>query len=235
MISDTLKKALNYQEWDTKVIHLSQQLDAVPGEIARIRESIANEEAGIARQQQEIAACELKRSKAELEIESLESQITKFKTQQITVKKTEEYQAFNEQIRNAEAKVSDSEDSVLEILEEIDSRNGRLDTERKACSERVAYLNGVIVEWEQKALSIASELKTASAALEKTQKDVPQTLMASYSRLKSQGKRPPCIVPVRDQCCGGCHMKVSNDTLKKARMGELAACDQCSRILYVED
>lgn len=235
VISDTLKKALHYQDWDTQVIHLSQQLDSVPGEIARIRESIAAEEAEIKRQQQEIAACELRRSQAELEIEALETQITRFKTQQITVKKTEEYEAFNEQIRNAEAKVSECEDTVLGILDEIDSKSGKLDADRKTCSERVAYLNGVIGDWEKKALSIASELKTASAALETAKIDVDPALMTSYTRLKSQGKRPPCIVPVRDQCCGGCHMRVSNDTLKKARMGELATCDQCSRILYVED
>jgi predicted nucleic acid-binding Zn-ribbon protein len=46
------------------------------------------------------------------------------------------------------------------------------------------------------------------------------------------------VVPIHDGKCGGCHLKVSSEVESASRgkgpPGELAICDQCSRIVYWE-
>jgi hypothetical protein len=59
--------------------------------------------------------------------------------------------------------------------------------------------------------------------------------MPLYVRLMKT-KDGRAVVPMRDGKCEGCHMKLIASTVMKAQSGrEIAQCEDCGRILYVED
>ncbi|NQW99742.1 nucleic acid-binding protein, partial [bacterium] len=44
------------------------------------------------------------------------------------------------------------------------------------------------------------------------------------------------VAPLRDGKCEGCHMRLIASTVMKVNTGkEIAQCEDCGRILYVED
>ncbi|MGL5017792.1 MAG: zinc ribbon domain-containing protein, partial [Luteolibacter sp.] len=60
-------------------------------------------------------------------------------------------------------------------------------------------------------------------------------LIPLYNRLM-KSKDGLAIAPMRDGKCEGCHMKLIASTVIKVQSNrEIAQCEDCGRILYVED
>jgi Zn-ribbon protein, possibly nucleic acid-binding len=59
-------------------------------------------------------------------------------------------------------------------------------------------------------------------------------VLALYERiLENRGEL--AIVPVRDDACSGCYMSMRPQVVNELRLGKLLTCENCSRILYVEN
>src|SRR4051812_29305182 len=91
MLTPTLEKLLVLQDRDTKRLGLEKQLKAVPSEIAVVRQKIASEKAAIETAKAELMALESKKKMIENEIGSAETKLGKYKTQQVQVRKNDEF------------------------------------------------------------------------------------------------------------------------------------------------
>lgn len=83
-----------------------------------------------------------------------------------------------------------------------------------------------------KALGFKAEggekLAEAKAELERK---IEKPLLGRYTRLKERYKR--AVVPVKEDTCLGCFMKVPTSTATKGRdNSEIIFCEGCGRILY---
>jgi predicted nucleic acid-binding Zn-ribbon protein len=73
------------------------------------------------------------------------------------------------------------------------------------------------------------------AEREKLLANVPEGVIPLYNRLMKT-KDGLAIAPLRDGKCEGCHMKLIASTVMKVQTGkEIAQCEDCGRILYVEE
>jgi predicted nucleic acid-binding Zn-ribbon protein len=63
---------------------------------------------------------------------------------------------------------------------------------------------------------------------------VPVPILAHYDRLVARGKKGVAVV--RNQVCGGCHMKLPIGTVNTLMQGhDVQLCDTCGRYLYLPD
>ncbi len=61
---------------------------------------------------------------------------------------------------------------------------------------------------------------------------MPEDHLARYRRIL-KSKKDVAIVPIRGGACGGCHMKLTSQTVISARGGEdLTSCENCGRLVY---
>jgi predicted nucleic acid-binding Zn-ribbon protein len=59
-------------------------------------------------------------------------------------------------------------------------------------------------------------------------------ILAHYDRLVARGKKGVAVV--RNQVCGGCHMKLPIGTVNTLMQGhDVQLCDTCGRYLYLPD
>ena len=64
---------------------------------------------------------------------------------------------------------------------------------------------------------------------------VSETILPLYLRLM-KSKAGLALAPMKDGKCEGCHMKLIASTVAAVFTGkEIARCEDCGRILYVED
>jgi predicted nucleic acid-binding Zn-ribbon protein len=64
--------------------------------------------------------------------------------------------------------------------------------------------------------------------------EIPAPVLAHYDRLRIRGKKGVAVV--RNQTCGGCHMKQPLGTITALMRGEdVQLCDTCGRYLYLPD
>ncbi|MEX0325184.1 MAG: zinc ribbon domain-containing protein, partial [Puniceicoccaceae bacterium] len=134
-----------------------------------------------------------------------------------------------------QGKISDLEDTELEVLETIDAKTVELANAREDIGQQQKTLEAHIALLKQNFDSFAAELEDARNAVASCEAEIDAGVLQQYKYVKSQIKRPPVVVQMDDGRCLGCHLKVSGEVESEARKGkELIRCDSCGRILYFD-
>lgn len=228
-----LDKILILQDRDSKRLNLELQLKAIPREIAAVEQRIASEKAAIDSARSEMKELEVKKKSLETEIGVAEEKIGKYRTQQLSVKKNDEYQALGHEIENAEAAVGALEEKELGIMYAIDEAKKKFVAAEAALKENIAGHEARIRDLRTREGSLGNELKQAQADVASARAPIEQPSLRLYDRIAARGL--PACVPMRDGKCGGCHLKVSSESESASRKGDnLATCDQCGRIVYFD-
>ncbi len=235
MVVEWLQNLLILQERDLRCDGIQRQLDDIPYKIKREEANIIGLNEKLAGMESELKAMEVRRLDLEGEVELAEAGIVKYKTQQLEVKKNEEYTALEHEISTLQTRVSELEDSELLLMEEIDEKATDLEQAREKIKHECKTLETHIGRLKENHASFASELGEAHAAVKENEAALDPGILQQYHYVKSQVKRPPYVVELDGNRCAGCHLKVSGEVETQARRGkELIRCDSCGRILYYD-
>ena len=167
------------------------------------------------------------------QIKVKESDIAKFKTQQLEVKKNDEYRALTQQIEQAQGDISKLEEQEIKIMYSIDEAKISFEQEKDKIDQAITVQTKQLSELEARLNKLNNDVQSAELEYINARQTVNQSALETYDRTKSQIKRPPYISAIEVQNCAGCHLRVSNDVLGLAIAGEeIVACDQCARIVY---
>jgi len=231
-----IQPLLALQERDQKRAALEAQLKAGPAEIARVEREIASEKGAIETARAEMKDLEVKKKLIETEIGSIEDQRTKYRTQQLSVKKNDEYQALGHQIETAQTQIGELEGRELEVMYAGDEARKRFAAAEGVLKQNIAGHEARIRMFRDREAQLLADLKAAQAETTAARGPVPPAVLRVYDKIAARGL--PAVVPVHDGKCGGCHLKISSEAESGARgkgpAEEVPVCDQCGRIVYWE-
>ncbi|TAG27594.1 MAG: hypothetical protein EAZ36_06635 [Verrucomicrobia bacterium] len=228
-----LTQLLVVQDRDSRRRQLEQQLAAIPVERAQVESAIAADKAAIDAAKTALRELETKKKLLETEIGSAETKLAKYRTQQLSVKKNEEYQALGKEIATMVAAIGALEEQDLEVMYAIDAAKQRFATDEGVLKDSIAKHATKVVTLGERAANLTTELVEARAAAAAAREGVPAHSLRIYDRVAS--RQWPAVVPLRAGKCGGCHLKVSSEAESCSRSSDpaqLGICDQCGRILY---
>lgn len=229
-----LSKLLALQESDTKRLALEQQLAAAPREVAAVEAKIAAEKAAIEAAKSEWHGLESKKKLLEVEIKSAEDKAAKYRTQQLEVRKNDEYKALTHEIETTEAAIGVLEEDELKVMYSIDEAKKRFAAAEGELKKNIAGHEGKIRTLREREAQHKTELTAAQAAVAAARAEVPANQIKIYDRVAAKPGHPVCV-PVNGGRCGGCHLKVPPHIASAAKTGsEIATCDQCGRVVYWE-
>jgi uncharacterized protein len=232
MAAFSIAKLLVLQERDSRRLVLEQQLKSVPREIAAVEARIAAEKQAIETAKAEWHGLESKKKLLETEIQSAEGKVAKYKTQQLEVRKNDEYRALTHEIETTEAIIGGFEEEELKIMYEIDGAKKRFAAAEAELKMNIAGHEAKIRSLRDRDTQLQAELKAAQEAVAAARPEVPEPQLRIYDRLAVKPGHPVCVT-VNGGKCGGCHLKVPTHIEVMARTGsEIATCDQCGRIAY---
>lgn len=233
MSEEWLTGLLVLQDRDLKCDNYRKQLETVPYEVLKEEQAIASELEALETARKELKELVVKREAAEGEIESIEAAVVRYKTQQMQVKKNEEYTALQHEIEHHQKKVSEQEDTVLALMDEIEAKEEKYRQLEVETKERVQVLEAHIGRLRESEESYKNDLEAAEAALEEARSGVAEDVAKAYAFVKGQVKRGPYVVELEGNRCSGCHLKVSGEVESTARRGkERVRCDNCGRMVF---
>lgn len=214
---------------------IDEKTAAIPAEVAAL-------EKGLLAMQQEIEVARVRldelqtdRRKLEGDLQAVETKIQKYEAQLAELKTNKEYQVMLKEIESCRAERAGLDEKILLEMEEGDSR-----------SEDFRALEGRLKEKENETRQGKKRLDDQAAALRKTREEldaervvlsdsIPREYLARFTKVANQ-RRGLALVAVRDELCGGCHVRVMPKLIQQVRRAEgLIACDSCKRFLYVPD
>jgi predicted nucleic acid-binding Zn-ribbon protein len=228
----TLEGLLVLQERDSRVMALTSELGRLPEEIADVDEQSAARAAKFDELKNRTRQIEADRKKIDLDVQSKQSAIARYKSQQQQTRKNEEFAALNHEIDHAEKEISALEDSELELMEAYDKGLAQVAEAQKELALFQDKSKHKKAELEKRAAAVAAELAAAKEKQAAAEQAVPEDVLARYRRIL-KSKKDVAIVPIRSGACGGCHMKLTSQTVLSAKGGEnLTSCENCGRLVY---
>lgn len=233
MKEEMVGKLLKLQECDAHCDRIEKQLRRIPIEIAGYYREIEGEEEAIRAGSLVIEGLERRRRDLDLEVRQTEEQVARYKNQQLTVKRNEEYQALQNEIDATVAKISDLEDTELALLLEIDDSRLAAKSEGEEKRQKIEQLQRVIAQREGYKDGFQSDLEEAKIASGGAREELDEVSLRLYHYVKSQTKRFPLVVSIDEHKCTGCHIRVPTDLeVETKKNSGLSRCHSCGRILY---
>jgi predicted nucleic acid-binding Zn-ribbon protein len=227
-----LTKLRELQDRDMHRLSLEQQLAAAPRDIAAVEAKITAEKQAIETAKSEWHGLEAKKKTLENEIKAAEEKVAKYKTQQLEVRKNDEYRALTHEIETTEGIISGYEEEELKIMYSIDEAKKRFAEAERVLKQNISGHEAKIASLRAHEKELRGEHDQAVAAANAARTAVPEPQVRVYDRLAKKPGLPVCVA-VQGGRCGGCHMRVSSNIEFEARKAEnIVTCDQCGRIVY---
>jgi predicted nucleic acid-binding Zn-ribbon protein len=233
MSDPQIEKLLIVQDRDTSLQKIVQDLDRIPIERAAIEKLIADEEANVEKASHALKEKEVQRHELDVEVKSKEASLARFRTQQLEIKKNDDYRAMTQQIEQTEVEIGELEEKEIELMLEIDTAREAFNAARVIIEERIIVQKKEIELLCEREVNLKSSVEDAKAALETSRSHADEAFLEHYDRVRKLTKRAPYVAPIEEHKCGGCHLRVSNEVSKTAfDHGEPHFCDQCARMVY---
>lgn len=233
MIHPQIEKLLIVQEKDICLQKLQTELDRIPQQRMKIEAAIAEERAAIESARTDLNEKEIARKDLDAQVQNKESDVAKFKTQQLEVKKNEEYRALTTQIEQAKTDISVLEEAEITLMYSIDEAREAFEASKGKIEQRIVEQEKAIEQLEERLAELNGAIEGSKQAYQDSRTGVEEVFLEDYDRVKTQVKRVPYIVPIEGQNCTGCHLRVSNEVFSHASNAEgVVICDQCPRMVY---
>jgi predicted nucleic acid-binding Zn-ribbon protein len=162
--------------------------------------------------------------------------MARYKTQQLSIRKNDEYQALGHEIETTQAQIGELEGKELELMYAIDEAKKKFAAAEAELKANISGHEARIKTLRERQSSLTTELSQAQADAATARAPLDAPKLKVYDRIASRNM--PAIVPIHAGKCGGCHLKVSSEVDSAARgktvdpLAQLPTCDQCGRIVY---
>ena len=233
MPDSQIEKLLIVQDRDVVLQKIEQELARIPHERSALEGHIIAEEANIEAASHALKEKEVERGVLDTEIKTKEEAIARFRTQQLEVKKNDEYRALTHQIEQTEQEISDLEERGIKLLIEIDETSETFQVEKTTIEARILEERKQITLLGEREENLIASIDESKALLKDARSAVEEQYLSHYDRVKRLSKRPPYVAKVEAHICGSCHLRVSNEVNSSAPVaGEPHFCDQCACMVY---
>ncbi len=170
----------------------------------------------------------------ELALQVVEDKIRKLKSRLTDLKTNKEYHAHLQEIAAVNKEKEDTEDRLLQAMENVDLL-------KKELAEKTALLNEETARFAKEKEEINATIEQLSKEDEKLEqewlalsKEAPSDLLESYKKL-SILRKGVAVVPLNGYTCTGCHFSLPPQLIAEVRKNEkILTCNYCNRMLYVE-
>jgi predicted nucleic acid-binding Zn-ribbon protein len=231
-VLEQLELLLQLQEIDLDLADLVRQSELLPvriGEFESEKERIRNAQK---EREDELAEAKKARQHKERELEDATIRINDLKAKQLAIKTNAEYAALTHEIEFAGQEISDIEDSILKLLEEVERMSEETEKAGSEADEAVRAIDEQVGELKSKLDEFADALAIRKDERLRVAMRVEEAALRRYEGiLRSKGDC--AIAEVVDGACSGCYKSLPPQTvIEVKRAGGFTECDGCGRILY---
>lgn len=232
-ISKGLEALLHLQNQDLILLQLEGEIRHLSSKLKKSEEAAFQAEADLKLKQSDFATLVLRSQNNEQLIRDKEATRLKLKTQQVMIKKQNEYEALNQQLEGLQAELSSLESQTLEDLLQLDLQKVYLEeyTQETALNiekhKQACLMHQEAIRQKEASKALAEEAATKLSEL------VPTSFLSAYKALQ-KAKGLPLVVQLVNHQCTGCHLRVSNELNQAVYQSqEPLKCDNCGRLVYL--
>jgi uncharacterized protein len=149
------------------------------------------------------------------------------------IRSEKELEALRHEIGALRGRKSDLEESLLEIMEQVEDLESMVESLKQRHVELTASVADLTVARDTAATDIDAELTQRRAEREAAAAELPDEVLEYYDELRAR-KEGVAVAELQGRTCAGCRLELTQTELEDARRDSasgLARCEQCGRIL----
>ena len=227
-----LQHLIRLQELDLAIERCRRRIAEIPAAQQALETRITSRQAAVQAVKDRMAATGVTRRDIEKEVAAVQTRLSKYKEQLMSVKTNKEYTAMQHEIATAEGLVRSQEDKLLELMEVSEQESADL-----KAAEAALKADQADIAAQQQALG--AEVATQEAELqrlvgERAQEvsNISRESLVIFERV-AHGRKGVAMAEARDGLCVVCHVRLRPQVFNEVRHNEkLIQCDSCTRILY---
>ena len=231
-----LAALVELQAVDVKMDECRDAISKIPVSIEKEKQYLTGFESSVVELEKEVEAARKKLREAEGEIQSFDQKLRDTRGKQAFVKTNEEYRALGLEIEGYQKRISDIEDTVLDIMENMPAHEEKLASARGELETARGRVQGEVKKYENHRVDFERELNELAGKSEVLAKDVSEDWMTRYEGLR-KSRKGLAVCAVVNRTCQGCRTAETIKRFLEIRDSEdrIYTCSSCHRILYYEE
>jgi len=234
-LAEQIKVLVELQDLDTQILKLDGDLSAIPEKIGQMETEFKEKSAHLKKLEEALKVIQVKRKEREGDLEAKENTIKKYQSQLYQLKTNKEYSAMQEEIARVRADSSIIEEDILKFFDQIDAENKEIAAEKDFLKKQEGVLSEEKKKLNEEAGRIKIELDKYRKQRAELAAKVESTLLAKYERILNS-KDGLAVVKISQDSCQGCFRIMPPQVINEVKIKkDIVFCENCTRILYVED
>ena len=223
------------QDVDIQIANIYQEKTELEETLQKDEEAYKNAEITVAEFNKNYEQLEAEKKAKEAEIQQTTEMIKRWDARLKEAKSGREYQAFMREINGAKRDISEIENAVLKIMEELEKIDTTRGEEKKKIEEIGQRLQQTSEQSKSRISVLAKQIQDLDLKKNTIAKNITPSMLSMYEQIKKQ--RHKAIVGVKKSICQGCHVNIPPQLFNEVIMNNrIILCPHCQRILYyVED
>jgi predicted nucleic acid-binding Zn-ribbon protein len=234
-VKDLIKFLVALQEIDTRIIEKRFFIDKVPLRIHEVDEPLKRAKAELEKMKQKSDVLAKKKREREQFLEETNEKIRKMKGRVSEIKTNKEYQAHLKEIESSEKGISQIEDEILNVMEELDGALRQQKEKEEQVNREVEKINVFKSELDREVERYEKELASLKEERAKLVGAIEPEVYGRYMTLLKTGSGV-AVTQARNELCTGCNMNIPPQLYVEIRKNEeVIQCPQCLRILFYSE
>lgn len=236
---NNIKILFEVQNASANKVRLEKQIKALPQvkELKELRTEIEQSQAEIYKLKSEIEVHKKNLAKEQLMINTIKDKTSVLSDHLYSgeISNVKELENVEKNLEAEQFKISKFEEKALVLMEKIYGIENRIKAMLKELEIKKTKFRDINKDYISKKESLTKSIQEIDSRLEYAKQELEPELLKTFESLCNRFDNGLAISLLKNGICSGCHMSVSFDLLKKAKIvdGEII-CDNCGRWLIPE-
>jgi len=231
-LNKDLVQLVKLSNYDKQIVEFEPKIKAENDKLKVFLKTVDSLNSKIDKLYAEIDDAKNKRIKNDLHLKELGSKLEEIAAKYDTVKTEKEAKALQleeeiakEQIAFANNEIVRLDEIAAKKSEDLEELKKELEQEEADIAEIKEAVNAKIASYDEEKTLIS---KNKSELME----TIDQKVLTFYEKIKRWANET-AVVPVKNQACYGCHMKLTNRAYNEFLVSsDISTCPHCGRIIY---
>jgi uncharacterized protein len=213
---------------------LRTQINRGPQTIKAHQEKTAKLEELLHQAQDSIKKLKVALHEKEVSLKAQQQVAAKHEKQLNEVSSRKEYDALRSEIENDRKACAKIEDAMLEVMEEIETRNLQIPEYEKGVKKGKEDTARVIDDVQTRRNEFTDRLNETLKSIREVETSLPDDVRAMYERLVAV-KGDSAMSSVQGRTCTACYTEITAQNQNDLMQEKLVLCKNCGRILYLSE
>ncbi|HJO39889.1 MAG: C4-type zinc ribbon domain-containing protein [Vicinamibacterales bacterium] len=229
-----LERLIRLQSLHTTADDARRRIATIPAQIDALDARLDEQRSALDTAKQQLETNQGSRRELEKEVAAVQSRLSKFKEQLMSVKTNKEYQAMQKEIATAEHEVQSFEERILEAMLESDTLAAAVKDAEASLAAAEADIEAERKTIEQERGTCEAAAKKALDAREVLAGEIAGKILGLFDQIVEK-RNGVAVVEARDGLCSSCHVHLRPQVLNDVRRNDrLIQCEHCGRILHFD-